>query len=74
MKSSAPKNVANPSLYAKAKAKAKAKFDVYPSAYANAYMVKEYKKMGGTYKTPEENEQGRRGFYETKRLWCCYGI
>ena len=41
-----PKNVANPSLYAKAKAKAKAKFDVYPSAYANAYMVKEYKKNG----------------------------
>ena len=40
-----PKNVANPSLYSKAKAKAKAKFDVYPSAYANAYMVKEYKKM-----------------------------
>ena len=39
-----PKNVANPSLYSKAKAKAKAKFDVYPSAYANAYMVKEYKK------------------------------
>ena len=49
MKSSASKNVANPSLYAKAKAKAKAKFDVYPSAYANAYMVKEYKKMGGKY-------------------------
>ena len=45
-----PKNVANPSLYKKAKAKAKAKFDVYPSAYANAYMVKEYKKMGGKYK------------------------
>ena len=45
-----PKNVANPSLYSKAKAKAKAKFDVYPSAYANAYMVKEYKKMGGKYK------------------------
>ena len=44
-----PKNVANPSLYKKAKAKARAKFDVYPSAYANAYMVKEYKKMGGTY-------------------------
>ena len=45
-----PKNVANPSLYRKAKSKAKAKFDVYPSAYANAYMVKEYKKMGGKYK------------------------
>ena len=45
-----PDNVKNPSLYKKAKAKAKAKFDVYPSAYANAYMVKEYKKMGGQYK------------------------
>ena len=45
-----PKNVKNPSLYSKAKSKAKAKFDVYPSAYANAYMVKEYKKMGGQYK------------------------
>ena len=40
MTSSAPKNVANPSLYAKAKAKAKAKFDVYPSAYANGWMVR----------------------------------
>jgi len=46
---SIPKNVTNPSIYKKAKAKAKAKFDVYPSAYANAYMVKEYKKMGGGY-------------------------
>ena len=45
-----PDNVKNPSLYKKAKSKAKAKFDVYPSAYANAYMVKEYKKMGGQYK------------------------
>ena len=50
MASSTPKNVANPSLYAKAKAKAKAKFDVYPSAYANGWMVQEYKRMGGKYK------------------------
>ena len=48
--SSIPDNVKNPSLYSKAKSKAKSKFDVYPSAYANAYMVKEYKKMGGKYK------------------------
>ena len=46
---SIPDNVKNPSLYSKAKSKAKSKFDVYPSAYANAYMVKEYKRMGGTY-------------------------
>ena len=49
-RSQIPKSVKNPALYKKAKAKAKAKFDVYPSAYSNAYMVKEYKKMGGTYK------------------------
>ena len=38
-KSKTPSNVANPSLYAKAKAKAKRKFDVYPSAYANGWAV-----------------------------------
>ena len=36
-KDNIPDNVANPSLYRKAKAKAKRKFKVYPSAYANAY-------------------------------------
>ena len=39
----------NPSLYARIKAKTKAKFDVYPSAYANAWLVRTYKKRGGTY-------------------------
>lgn len=40
----------NPELYARVKAEAKAKFDVYPSAYANAWLVREYKKRGGKYK------------------------
>jgi hypothetical protein len=40
----------NPSLYARVKAEAKAKFDVYPSAYANAWLVREYKKRGGGYR------------------------
>ena len=57
-KSKTPSNVANPSLYAKAKAKAKRKFDVYPSAYANAYMVSEYKKMGGKYKGAKKADGG----------------
>jgi hypothetical protein len=57
-KSKTPSNVANPALYAKAKAKAKRKFDVYPSAYANAYMVSEYKKMGGKYKGTKKAEGG----------------
>lgn len=40
---------ANPSLYARVKAEAKKKFKVYPSAYANAWLVRTYKKRGGTY-------------------------
>ena len=41
----------NPALYARVKAEAKRKFDVYPSAYANAWLVRTYKKRGGGYKT-----------------------
>ena len=41
-----PKNAA---LYARVKAEAKRKFKVYPSAYANAWLVRTYKKRGGTY-------------------------
>jgi hypothetical protein len=74
-----PKNVANPSLYRKAKAKAKAKFDVYPSAYANGWMVQEYKRMGGKYKgatggevtldpvKSDLNKDGRLSKYERAR-------
>ena len=48
-KSTIPSNVKNKALYARVKAAAKKKFDVYPSAYANAWLVREYKKRGGTY-------------------------
>jgi len=58
MASNIPDNVANPSLYRKAKAKAKRKFSVYPSAYANAYMVSQYRKMGGKYKGAKKAEGG----------------
>ena len=40
----------NPELYSRVKAEAKRKFDVYPSAYANAWLVKTYKKRGGGYR------------------------
>lgn len=43
-KSTTPSNVANPSLYSRVKAEAKRKFDVFPSAYASAWLVKTYKK------------------------------
>jgi len=39
----------NPLLYAEVKAQAREKFDVYPSIYANSWVVKEYKRRGGTY-------------------------
>ena len=45
-KGAKPKNAA---LYARVKAEAKRKFKVYPSAYANAWLVRTYKKRGGTY-------------------------
>ena len=37
-------------LYNRVKAEAKEKFDVYPSAVANSWVVREYKKRGGEYK------------------------
>jgi len=47
----AEKNVPNdPGKWAASKAAAKRKFDVYPSAYANAWAAKDYKKKGGTWR------------------------
>jgi hypothetical protein len=40
----------NKKLYNKVKAEAKRKFKVYPSAYANAWLVRTYKKRGGGYR------------------------
>ena len=41
----------NPSKWSYYKSQAKKKFDVYPSAYANAWAAKMYKKAGGKWKT-----------------------
>ena len=40
----------NKKLYARVKSAARRKFAVYPSAYANARLVREYKKRGGRYR------------------------
>ncbi len=45
-----PNIVINKTLYERVKSQAKRKFKVWPSAYASAWLVKEYKKRGGTYK------------------------
>ena len=56
------KNVANvpvnKTLYSRVKSEAKRKFKVYPSAYANAWLVREYKKRGGTYRV--EKKRGKK--------------
>ena len=40
----------DPGKWAASKAAAKSKFDVYPSAYANGWAAKNYKKKGGGWK------------------------
>lgn len=40
----------NKKLYNRVKQEAKNKFKVYPSAYANAWLVRTYKKRGGGYR------------------------
>ena len=48
----ASKNVPNNlALWSRVKSQAKSKFKVYPSAYANGWAAKEYKKRGGTWRT-----------------------
>lgn len=55
------KNVpTNKTLYARVKAEAKRRFKVYPSAYANGWLVKEYKKRGGKYQTVKEKKNGQK--------------
>ena len=51
----------NPKLYARVVQAAKDKFDVYPSAVANSWVVQEYKRRGGTYKSDGEST--------TKSIW-----
>jgi hypothetical protein len=49
----------NPRLYARIVQEAKDKFDTYPSAVANGWVVQEYKRRGGTYKMYDEDMNKR---------------
>ena len=48
----------NKALYSRVKAAAKRKFNIFPSAYASAWIVKEYKKRGGGYKGAKSGKTG----------------
>jgi len=59
----------NPALWDKAIAKAKSKFDVYPSAYANAWASKWYKEQGGKWTKKESVELDEtKGEYQGKEV------
>ena len=49
----------NPKLWSKCIAEAKRKFDVFPSAYANGFASRLYKKEGGTWKTVKPKNGGK---------------
>ena len=50
----------NPTLYARVKAEAKRKFKVYPSAYANGWLVKTNKARGGRYRMGSASRRKKR--------------
>ena len=52
-------------LYRRVIAEAKKKFDVYPSAYANGWVVQEYKRRGGTYRV-EKADGGLKEWFKEK--------
>lgn len=54
-----PDNVKDKDLYCKVKKEIKKKVDVYPSAYANGLLVKEYKKRGGKYKGKKKDNKDK---------------
>lgn len=54
----------NPSLWSSCKAWARSKFDVYPSAYANAAAVKRYKRKGGGWRMSEDAESSPISVYD----------
>ncbi len=51
----------DPKKWAYYKSQAKQKFDVYPSAYANAWAAKKYKAAGGGWRKDEEVEDVEEG-------------
>lgn len=67
-KSPTPKNR---KLYDKVKAEAKKKFKVWPSAYASGWLVKEYKRRGGTYSGKKTAESGLSRWFAEKWVDVC---
>ena len=66
-------NVENKRLYEKVKREAKAKFTSWPSAYASAWLVKEYKRRGGTYSGQKAKDKGLSRWFREDWVDVCTG-
>ena len=58
-------------LYEKVKKEAKRKFTAFPSAYASAWIVREYKRRGGTYKGRKQEDEGLRRWFKERWINLC---
>lgn len=67
-KKSKPDNI---KLYNKIKSETKKKFKVYPSAYANGWLIKEYKRRGGSFIGSKKKLSGLDRWYKEKWINVC---
>lgn len=58
-------------LYNRVKAEAKRKFNVWPSAYASGWLVKEYKRRGGTYSGKTKKTEGLSRWFKEQWINVC---
>jgi hypothetical protein len=61
----------NKTLYSRVKREAKKRFKVWPSAYASAWLVKEYKRRGGTYSGKKQKDEGLSRWFKEKWINVC---
>ena len=60
-------NISNLKLYNRVKSIAKKRFDVYPSAVANAWVVRNYKERGGRFSSRTKSTALKTGLQRWKR-------
>lgn len=58
------KIISDEKLYRQVLKNAKKRFKIWPSAYASGYVVKEYKRRGGTFNTKKTTSELNRWFKE----------
>ena len=65
--------VVNKKLYENVKEDAKKKFKSYPSAYASAWIIREYKKRGGKYRSKKKSTSELLRWFEEDWRDICTG-